>query len=255
MPARPQGELKLSEFEYLTPCFEWSVACNLDWAAVAAIGTWFAAIATFIAVLVALKAADKQSKAAEAAVIAERVKAEYIQGREWAEAESQHHKTAIQLAQAFSHELAWARRQLVARLVSWNPFYPGQISPYVLESYANEKPFTDLAFLQSCSHRLQGFKQEDAFDLLRVLTEWQFFNGSIGISLEQIRERAQGGWKDMSHPRVTIGLEILDLIESTIERMKSYRENGEAAPASTVEQLPERVLEKLERLRTDMKGA
>lgn len=245
----------MAEFQYLTPCFENTAACNLDWAAVSAIGGWAAAIATFAAIIVALCAASSQAKSAKDAVAAERSKSEDIQEREWAASDAQHRKMAIQLAQAFAHELAWAKRQLTARLVSWNPFALGAISPYVLESYANEKPFTDLAFLQSCSHRLQGFKQEDAFDLLRVLTEWQFFNGSTGISLEQIQERAAMGWKEMSYPRVKIGLEILDLIESTIERMKSYRESGDAAPASTVEQLPARVLEKLTKLREDMKGA
>jgi len=41
----------MSGFQYLTPCFEWSAKCNLDWAAVSAFGGWVAAIVTFFAVL------------------------------------------------------------------------------------------------------------------------------------------------------------------------------------------------------------
>lgn len=212
----------MSEFEYLTPCFEWSSACNLDWAAVAAIGAWFAAIATFVAVRVALKAADKQSSAAEAAVIAERAKAEDIQEREWAAAEAAHRRTAAQLARGFAKELAYARRQLAPRLINWEPFNDGEIPPDAIESYAAEKPCSDLVFLRSCADRLQGFADEDAFALLDVLTAWQFFNTNPGLSLASVQKMAEKKWRKLTAPRVEFGLELLDLIDSTFDRMTPY---------------------------------
>jgi len=223
MPSKPRGELKLSELEYLTPCFEWSAACNLDWAAVAAIGAWFAAFATFAAVRVALKAADKQSSAAAAAVIAERAKAEHIQEREWAAVEAAHRRTAAQLARGFAKELAYARRQLAPRLINWEPFTDGVVSPDAIESYAAEKPCSDLVFLRSCADRLQGFADEDAFALLDVLTAWQFFNTNPGLSLASVQKMAVGSkWRKLTVPRVEFGLELLDLIDSTFDRMKPY---------------------------------
>lgn len=253
MLARPQGTLKLSEFEYLTPCFEWSAACNLDWAAVSAIGGWAAAIATLAAVVVALKAASAQTEAAKEAVIAERKKAKSIQKREWKANAKAQRRTAKQLAIGISMELGWAKRQLVARLISWDPFQAGPVSPDVVESYASDKPFSDLAFLQRCSDRLQGFADEEAVTLLRVLAAWHFFNWNPGNTVDQVGRRAEREWRGMTQPRVKIGLELLDLIESAILKMDSYHEGGAAVARTAMAQLPGHALEKLNKLRDKMK--
>lgn len=100
----------MSDFQYLTPCFEATASCNLDWAAVSAIGGWAAAIATLAAVIVALKAAGAQVDAAKRAVTAEREKAEAIQQREWDATKQAQRTIATQLARAFARELAYAKR-------------------------------------------------------------------------------------------------------------------------------------------------
>ncbi|HGK7302416.1 TPA: hypothetical protein ACJ509_004005 [Stenotrophomonas maltophilia] len=222
MRSNPQGGMHMPEFQYLTPCFERSDTCNLDWAAVAAIGGWAAAAATFIAVVVALVAAYQQTKAAEAAVIAEREKSEHIQEREWTAAKEAHRRTAALLARGFVKELQYARRQLAPRLCNWNPFNSKEIPAGVIESYANSKPFNDLVFIRSCADRLQGFSDGDAFAILNVLTTWQFFNSSPGRGLDAIQRMAKNRWKELTLQRVQFGLQLLEIIDSLIIRMEAY---------------------------------
>ncbi|MGG6341668.1 hypothetical protein ACQ5SA_00305 [Stenotrophomonas indicatrix] len=222
MRSSPQGGMHMPGFQYLTPCFERSDTCNLDWAAVAAIGGWAAAVATFIAVVVALMAAFQQTKAAAGAVIAEREKSEHIQEREWNAAKEAHRRTAEQLARAFRKELDYARRQLAPRLCNWNPFSSKPMPVDIIESYASDKPFNDLIFIRSCAGRLQGFADDDAFALLNVLTTWQFFNSNPGRSRASIERMSKARWKELSLPRVEFGLQLLENIDSAIARMESY---------------------------------
>jgi hypothetical protein len=252
MPATKKGGLQVSDFQYFTPCFKWSAVCNLDWAAVAAVGGWAAAIATVAAVVVALRTATAQTNAARDAVNAERAKAEHIQQREWDAAKEAHRRAAKQLSHGLAVELLWAKRQLIARLISWNPFYSGRVPDAVLELFASDNPFSDLDFLQGCTDRLQGFEDEDAFALLRVLTAWKFFNWHPGNGIDQIRSRAATEWAELARPRVEIGLELLDLIDATIVRMASYR--GESSPVaeSAMERLPEKTLSNLKKMRAQL---
>lgn len=53
----------MSDFQYLVPCVEWSEKCNLDWAAVSAMGGWVAAIVTFLAVLLPYRQLKREAKA------------------------------------------------------------------------------------------------------------------------------------------------------------------------------------------------
>ncbi|HDS1124629.1 TPA: hypothetical protein QDZ60_001921 [Stenotrophomonas maltophilia] len=53
----------MSEFQYLVPCIEWSEKCNLDWAAVSAMGGWVAAIVTFLAVLLPYRQLKREAEA------------------------------------------------------------------------------------------------------------------------------------------------------------------------------------------------
>lgn len=57
----------MSEFQYLTPCFKWTTECNLDWAAVSAMGGWVAAIVTFFAVLLPYRHLRKEAIARQKA--------------------------------------------------------------------------------------------------------------------------------------------------------------------------------------------
>jgi len=242
----------MPEFQYLTPCFEQSDTCNLDWAAVAAIGGWAAAAVTFIAVVVALLAAFQQTQAAKTAVAAERAKSEYIQEREWDASREAQRIAAAQLARGFAKELAYGRRKLVPRLCNWNPFNSKPITADIIESYASSKPFNDLIFLRSCADRLQGFSDDDAFALLNVLTTWQFFNSNPGRSLASIERMAKSRWQELSLGRVEFGLELLDIVESTIERMRTYYGDSPEADELKFVKLSARTEQRLKALREDV---
>lgn len=242
----------MTHFNYLTPCLDSGPACGLDWAGIAAVGSFAAAVVTFAAVLVALRAARGQERAAETAVAAERAKAEHIQEREWEAANEAHRKVAKQLAHAIGRELAYARRQLVPILCYWTPFGRGRISDALIESYGNDKPLNDLVLLRSCTGKLQGFKDEDALELLTLLATWQFFNGHPGIRADQVRVKAEKDWNALARARVEFGLELLDMLESAIERMERFQEGKGPGARVELESLPDRVEARLKVLRTRM---
>lgn len=245
----------MSEFQYLTPCFEATASCNLDWAAVSALGGWAAAIVTVAAVIVALMAAGAQTKAAKAAVVAEREKAEAIQEREWDATKQEQRRVAAQLARAFARELAYARRQLVPRLLSWSPFFEGEIDPETVATFSTDRPFNDLVFLRSCADRLQGFEDKDAFLLLSVLTTWQFYNRDSGITAAVVEMRAQEHWRELAFPRVKFGLELLDLIDSAIGAMERYSVGHPESAIGSMERLTTRSEAGLRALREEMAAA
>lgn len=242
----------MTDFNYLKPCLEFGPACSLDWAGVAALGSLAAALATYAAVRVALRAAKGQSEAARAAVAAERAKAEHIQEREWQAAKEAHRKLAKQLAHAIGRELAYARRQLVPILCYWTPFGRGKIPDELIESYGNDKPLNDLVLLRSCTDKLQGFNDEDALELLALLATWQFFNGHPGIRADQLRVKAEADWKGLARPRVKFGLELLDMVESSIERLERFQEGKGPGARVQLESLPSRIEARLKVLRTRM---
>lgn len=245
----------MSDFQYLTPCFEATASCNLDWAAVSAIGGWAAAIATLAAVIVALKAAGAQVEAAKRAVTAEREKAEAIQQREWDATKQAQRTIATQLARAFARELAYAKRELVPKLLTWSPFIAGEIASSTVASFAARTPLNDLVFLRSCADRLQGFDDRDAFLLLSVLTTWQFFNQSPGVEPSVIEMKAQEHWREMAYPRVKFGLDLLDLIDSAVEAMERYSVGHAEAAIGDMERLTARSEAGLKILRAEMAAA
>ncbi len=236
----------------MTPCFEQSDTCNLDWAAVAALGGWAAAAATFVAVVVALLAAFLQTEAAKVAVIAERKKSEHIQEREWDAAKEAHRRTAEQLARGFAKELGYARRQLAPRLCNWNPFNSKEISSDIIDSYATEKPFNDLVFIRSCADRLQGFSEDDAFAILNVLTTWQFFNSRVVRSRASIERMAKSNWKGLTLQRVEFGLQLLKIIDSTITRMEVYYSDSPGVDALNAIKLSATAERRLKALRENV---
>lgn len=242
----------MTHFNYLTPCLSSSPACNLDWAGIAALGSLAAAVVTFAAVLVALRATRGQEEAAKVAVAAERAKAEHIQEREWRASNDAHRKLAKQVAHAIGRELAYARRQLVPILCYWTPFASGKIPDELIESYGNDRPLNDLVLLRSCTDKLQGFNDEDALELLALLATWQFFNGHSGIRADQLKVRAEKDWKALARPRVKFGLELLDMLESAIERMDRFQEGQGARARVELESLPERIEANLKVLRARM---
>lgn len=243
----------MTDFNYLKPCLEFGPACSLDWAGVAALGSLAAALATYAAVRVALRAAKSQSEVAAAAVAAERAKAEHIQEREWRATNEAHRKVAKQLAHAIGRELAYARRQLVPVLCYWSPFSKGKIPDALIESYGNKKPLNDLVLLRSCTDKLQGFNDEDALELLTLLATWQFFNGHPGIRADELRRKADEDWKELVRPRVSFGLELLDMVESAIERLEQFQDGKAPMTRVELESLPIRLETRLKVLRARMK--
>lgn len=214
-------------FQYLTPCIEKSAACNLDWTAVSAIGGWAAAAGTVLAVIVALWSHEAQARAVR-------------------KADS---RTAVRLALAFSKELAFARRLLIVKLLDWDPADFPTTTPIILESFVAEKPFPDLVFLRSCTDRLQGFNDKDAFALLAVLTSWQFFNNGPGLEVDEIRAHPPSERERIAANRVKFGLELLDSINGTINKMASYYETHGSITGTSFEALPKRAEEKLALMR------
>jgi len=227
MPGIPKGELQLAEFRYLTPCVEDSAVCNLDWTAVSAIGGWAAAAGTVLAVIVALWSYGAQARAIEKADA----------------------RTAVRLALAFGKELAFARRLLVVKLLDWDPSDFPTTAPIILESFVAERPFPDLVFLRSCTDRLQGFKDEDAFALLSVLTAWQFFNNGPGLEVVEIKAHPPVEQERIARNRVKFGLELLDLIDGTINRVATYYESHGSITGTSFETLPKRAEDKLAAMR------
>jgi len=153
------------------------------------------------------------------------------------------------LALAFGKELAFARRLLVVKLLDWDPSDFPTTTPIILESFVAERPFPDLIFLRSCTDRLQGFKDEDAFALLSVLTAWQFFNNGPGLEVVEIKAHPPAEQERIAGNRVKFGLELLDLINGTINRMATYYESHGSITGTSFETLPKRAEEKLAAMR------
>lgn len=208
------------------PCF-WSDGCRLDWAAVSAVGAWAAAAGTVLAVIVALWSYKAQAKATERA----------------------NARTAVRLALAFAKELAFARRLLVVKLLDWDPSDFPTTTPIILESFVAERPLPDLVFLRSCTDRLQGFEDEDAFALLSVLTAWQFFNNGPGLELAEIMAHPPVERERIAATRVKFGLELFDSINRTINKMANYYENHGSITGTSFETLPKRAEDKLAEMR------
>lgn len=218
---------RMPSFQYLTPCIDTTSTCNLDWTAVSAIGGWAAAAGTVLAVIVALWSYRAQADAAKKADA----------------------RTAVRLALAFAKELAFARRLLVVKLLDWDPSDFPTTTPIILDSFVAERPFPDLVFLRSCTDRLQGFKDEDAFALLSVLTAWQFFNNGPGLDVEEIKAHLPSERERIAANRVKFGLELLDSINVTINDMASYYEAHGSITGTSFEALPKRAEEKLASIR------
>jgi hypothetical protein len=250
MPASPKGEWHVFAIQYLAPCFESDPRCSLDWAGISALGGWAAAIVTLLAVGVALSSAKSQKKAAEQAVRAEREKAEQLQKREWDRIDGEHKRSAMHLAHAFAKELAFARHLLVAKLVDWDPALFPTTTQIILESFVSEQPLPDLIFLRSCTDRLQGFEDKDAFALLTVLTRWQFFNRGPGLEIIEITHLPPDQLEGIAGARVKFGLDLLNLVETTISKMSTYYEGHNSIVGVAPEVLPGHLEMSLANLRT-----
>lgn len=240
----------MSDFQYLTPCLERSSSCNFDWAALAAVGGVAAAIITLLAVGVALQTAKAQREAAERAAQDERKRAEELQAREWSRIEKEHKRRATQLAHGFAKELVFARRNLAAVLIQWDPNKFCQNGSEVgLPSFAATQPFPDLVFLRSCTEQLQGFKDEDAFSLFAVLTSWQFFNQGPGVSIDVLRAMPLAARTSAAKLRVKFGLELMDAIEVAINRMAAYYESHSSISKIVSDDFPEHIKKRFEEMR------
>lgn len=234
----------------MVPCFELTNQCNLDWAAVAALGGWAAAIGTVVAVIVALLASKAQVAAAEKAVRAEREKSEHIQQREWDQGAKADKRAAKHLAIALSKELFYARRSLVVKMLDWDPDQFSRASPAIVDSYFSNDPFPDLVYLRASSHRLQGFKDGAASALLSVLTAWQFYNRSPGLNFEEFGHKPESERRRFLQARAKFGFDLLDLIEGTIGKLEGYYKDDATSHGVELGELSPGTAEAIENLRS-----
>ncbi|MBD9534689.1 hypothetical protein IB227_02340 [Stenotrophomonas sp. STM01] len=207
--------------QVMVPCLAGST-CQLDWVAIAAIGGWFAALTTLLAILVALRTASKQIEVANRAVEAERAKALEIQEREWNAQAAANVQTAARLAHAFSRELRYAGRTLLSKIADWEPVPFRNASMEILESFAKVDHFPKLKIIDTFSGRLDGFADEDAFLLLSVLAAWNFYSASPGIPAEQLVYVGEETREKMARKRCEFGLRLHALIDQAIERLQPY---------------------------------
>lgn len=189
------------------------------WSAEAA--GWASALATFLAVLVALFATQAQLSADRAR-----------EDRERREKRHAAEQAAVRLAHGFSRELLYARRRLITMLIDWDPDLFAITSEVVIEAFANVKPLPDLVLVGSTTDRLDGFSDADAFMLLTALTTWQFFNAGPGLTAEEIKAVSPMRRKEMAERRLRFGLDLERLLSDAINRMATYYEDHSAITAS-----------------------
>ncbi|WP_126969024.1 hypothetical protein [Xanthomonas sp. BRIP62411] len=215
---------------------------------------WASAIATTVAVVAALWIADEQIGVARDAAASERETALQVQAAQDRQAREMEEQRAIRLAHAFTRELSYARRHLIVALINWEPARFGDATPIDMQFFASEKPFPDLRLLTSFSGRLEGFSDEDAFAILGVLASWDFYNSGPGINAEEISAMGRVQRMRAAESRSQFGFELLDAIESLINRLAVYYEGHPSVTGIVAEPLPHQInvhFELLNRARAD----
>jgi hypothetical protein len=218
------------------------IACVVFWTPQtrsADVAAWASAIATSIAVVVALYVSKGQIDVAKDAAESERATALEIQQAAQSELESAHKRRAMRLAHAFSRELVLARRDLMVFLVNIRPPVMENPSPFMLEVFFSEKPLPDLALIARFADQLDGFEDEHAFAILTLLAGWQSFNRWPGMNAEAfMRLEKERRWK-MADNRSRAGHEILLALGRVVNVLAPYYENHESMLGTVMEEVPE----------------
>jgi hypothetical protein len=214
-------------------------ALKLDSAVSANAAAWGSAIATSIAVVVALYVSNQQIDVAKESAKAERQAAIDLQEKAANDEAKRMHVRAMRLAHAFSRELVLARRDLMVFLANTSPPLMEQPSQARLAMFVSVKPLPELHLMGRFADQLEGFEDEDAFAILTLLAAWNNFNRSPGMGsgtfLELSNERR---WK-MAENRFKAGRDVVHSIGRLCNALAGYYELHPSMQATVIEDLPE----------------
>lgn len=212
---------------------------------------WAAAIATTAAVVAALWIAERQIGVAREAAASERDTALHLQAVQNEQMRLADQQRAMRLAHAFSRELVYARRQLIAALITWEPTHFSTATRVERDYFASDKPFPDLQLIASFSDRLEGFKDEDAFAILTVLATWNFFNSGPGLDSDELTAMNNRQRSHAAKVRSGFGLDLLAVIEELINRLCAYYEGHPYIVGFVEEPLPPTLQTEIERIKRE----
>lgn len=210
---------------------------------------WAGASVTFLAVIAALITAFDQRRIALEAVRQERETQLEIQQKAWDAEERASKLKATRLAHAFSRELAYARRLLIAKIIDWDPDRFVGTSRVVLDAFVEDAPLPDLLVIRAMADRLDGFSDDDAMSVLNALTAWQFYNRSPGISVDEITARSAADQRAIVLARLQFGLELVEQIEALINRLAVLYEGHSYIEGTLSARLPDRAQKEYDRIR------
>ncbi|WP_159097481.1 hypothetical protein [Stenotrophomonas sp. SAU14A_NAIMI4_5] len=200
---------------------------------------WASAIATSVAVIVALYVSKRQIDVAKDAAQSERTTALELQQAAQSDLVNAHRRRAMRLAHAFSRELVLARRDLMVFLVNIRPPVMANPSRFMLEVFFSEKPLPDLALIARFADQLDGFEDEHAFAILTLLAGWQSFNRWPGMNAEAfISLEEERRWK-MADNRSEAGHEILLALGRVVNLLAPYYENHASMLGFVMEEVPD----------------
>lgn len=199
---------------------------------------WASAIATSVAVIVALYVSKGQIDVARHAAEAERQTAFELQEAAKAELMKGHRNRAMRFAHAFSRELVFARRDLMVFLVNIRPPVMAKPSKFILETFVSEPPLPDLALIARFADQLEGFEDQHAFAILTLLSGWQSFNRGPGMNANAILELTEERRWKMAENRSKAGMELLASLERLVNDLAPYYETHESMQGTVMEEVP-----------------
>lgn len=214
-------------------CF-WTPQTRL--ADIAAVGS---ALATSLAVIVALYVSQDQIKVARHAAESERQTALDLQKAAREDIKAAQRVKAVRLAHAFSRELILARRDLMVFLVNIRPAVMIQPSNFILESFVSKAPLQDLALIRRFADQLDGFEDEHAFAILTLLSGWQSFNRGPGMNIDAILELTEERRTIMATNRSKSGHGLLQALERLVNLLAPYYESHESMQGTVLEAIPD----------------
>ena len=202
------------------------------------VAAWASAIATSLAVIVALYVSKGQIDVARKAAESERDTALELQKSAKIELASSQKNRAMRLAHAFSRELVFARRDLMVFLANIRPSVMARPSKFILETFVSETPLPNLALIARFADQLEGFEDQHAFAVLTVLASWQNFNRGAGMNANAILELTEERRWKMADNRSNAGLELLAALERLINELAPYYETHECMQGTVMEEVP-----------------
>lgn len=214
-------------------------ALNLETTVSASAAAWGSAIATSIAVVVALYVSNQQIEVAKESANAERQVAIDLQEAASKDEAKRLHVRAMRLAHAFGRELVFARRDLMVFLVNTRPPLMEQPTPDGLAIFVRDKPLPDLNLLNRFADQLEGFEDDDAFAILTLLAAWNSFNRSPGMGSDAFLKLSNElRWK-MAENRFVAGREVFHSIGRICNSLIGYYESHPSMRATVMEEVPE----------------